>query len=42
MEYEEVQYDDPKTIINGKDGTPGLRQLAKERLRILDELEGMV
>jgi type I restriction enzyme M protein len=42
MEYEEVQYDDPKTIINGKDGTPGLRQLAEERLRILDELEGMI
>jgi type I restriction enzyme M protein len=42
IEYEEVEYDDPKTIINGKDGKPGLRQLAKERLRLLDELEGMV
>src|SRR5690625_419516 len=42
IEYEEVEYDDPKTIINGKDGQPGLRQLAEERLRILDELEGMV
>jgi type I restriction enzyme M protein len=42
IEYEEVEYDDPKTIINGKDGQSGLRQLAKERLKILDELEGMV
>lgn len=42
IEYEEVAYDDPKTIINGKDGQPGLRQLAEEQLRILDELEGML
>ena len=42
IEYDEVEYDDPKTIINGKDGQSGLRQLAEERLRILDELEGMV
>jgi len=42
IEYEEVEYDDPKTIINGKDGQPGLRQLAEERLEILDKLEGMV
>jgi len=42
IEYEEVEYDDPKTIINGKDGEPGLRQLAEERLKLLDELEGMV
>ena len=42
IEYDEVEYDDPKTIINGKDGQPGLRQLAEERLKILDELEGMV
>lgn len=42
MEYEEIEYDDPKTIINGKEGEPGLRQLAEERLRILDELEGML
>ena len=42
IEYEEVEYDDPKTIINGKDGQPGLRQLAEERLKLLDELEGMI
>jgi len=42
IEYEEVEYDDPKIIINGKDGQPGLRQLAEERLKVLDELEGMV
>lgn len=42
IEYEEVEYDDPKTIINGKNGQPGLRQLAQERLKLLDELEGML
>jgi type I restriction enzyme M protein len=42
IEYEEVVYDSPKTIINGKEGQPGLRQLAEERLKLLDELEGMV
>lgn len=42
IEYQEVEYDDPKTIINGKDGHLGLRQLAEERLKLLDELEGMV
>ncbi len=42
IEYEAVEYDTPREIINGKDGEPGLRQLAKERLKILDELEGMV
>lgn len=41
IEYEAVEYDSPKEIINGKKGMPGLRQLAEERLRILDELEGM-
>jgi len=40
--YEEVEYDDPKTIINGGNGQPGLRQLAQERLNLLDELEGML
>lgn len=40
--YEEVEYEDPLVIINGKNGQPGLRQLAEERLRILDELEGML
>ena len=42
IEYEEVEYEDPKVIINGKNGQAGLRQLAEERLRILDELEGML
>ena len=42
IEYEAVEYDSPMEIINGKDGEPGLRQLAEERLHILDELEGMV
>tara|TARA_R110000868_G_scaffold411560_1_gene705298 strand:+ start:5711 stop:7192 length:1482 start_codon:yes stop_codon:yes gene_type:complete len=42
IEYEAVQYDTPQEIINGKGGEPGLRQLAEERLQILDELEGMV
>jgi type I restriction enzyme M protein len=42
IEYEAVEYDTPREIINGKDGEPGLRQLAEERLKTLDELEGMV
>lgn len=42
IEYEAIEYDPPNVIINGKDGQPGLRQLAEERLKILDELEGMV
>lgn len=42
IEYEAVEYDSPKEIINGKNGEPGLRQLAEERLQILDELEEMV
>lgn len=42
IEYEAVEYDSPKEIINGKNGEPGLRQIAEERLQILDELEGMV
>ncbi|MDZ7767209.1 MAG: N-6 DNA methylase [Melioribacteraceae bacterium] len=35
IEYEEVEYDSPKTIINGKEGQPGLRQLAEERLKAI-------
>jgi len=42
IEYEAVEYDSPKEIINGKNGESGLRQLAEERLKILDELEEMV
>jgi len=42
VEYEVIQYDTPLEIINGKNGESGLRQLAEERLRILDELEIML
>lgn len=42
IEYEAVEYDSPTEIINGKEGEPGLCQLAEERLQILDELEGMI
>ena len=37
--YEEIEYDSPDEIINGKDGEPGIRQLTMERLSLLDELE---
>lgn len=37
--YETIEYDTPLEIINGKNGEPGLRQLAEERLKVLDELE---
>jgi len=40
--YEEIEYDSPNEIINGKDGEPGIRQLTEERLRILDKLERMI
>lgn len=36
--YEEIQYDSPFEIINGKDGEPGIRQLTEEKLNMLNEL----
>jgi len=40
--YEEIDYDSPDEIINGKDGEPGLRQLNEERLKLLEELEELI
>jgi len=37
--YEEIDYDSPHEIINGKDGKPGIRQLTEERLELLNDLE---
>jgi type I restriction enzyme M protein len=36
--YEEIDYDTPDEIINGKNSEPGIRQLTEERLKMLDEL----
>ncbi|SMO38568.1 type I restriction-modification system subunit M [Fodinibius sediminis] len=42
QEYEKVEYENPKNIINGTNGSVGLRQLAEERIKILDELEELI
>jgi type I restriction enzyme M protein len=40
--YEQVKYATPAELINGKKGEPGLRQLAAERVKLLDELESLL
>jgi type I restriction enzyme M protein len=40
--YEAVKYRTPAELINGTEHEPGLRQLAQERLQLLDELEGLL
>ena len=40
--YEEIEYDSPQEIINGKGNEPGLKQLTKERLSLIKELEEML
>ena len=40
--YEAVKYPTPAELINGTAEQPGLKQLAKERLTLLDELEAML
>ena len=40
--YEPVDYPSPEELINGTAEEPGLKQLAQERLRLLDELEGLL
>ena len=40
--YEEIEYDSPHEIINGKDGEPGIRQLIEERLIILENVENVL
>ncbi|MGV9013530.1 MAG: type I restriction-modification system subunit M [Flavobacteriales bacterium] len=40
--YEQVKYATNAELINGKKGEPGLRQLAAERMILLDELEALL
>jgi type I restriction enzyme M protein len=40
--YEAVKYPTPAELINGTAEQPGLKQLAKERLALLDELEALL
>ncbi len=40
--YEQVKYATPAELINGKKGEPGLRQLAADRVKLLDELEALL
>jgi type I restriction enzyme M protein len=40
--YEEVEYDSPDEIINGKEDEKGIRQLSEERLNLLNELEELL
>jgi len=40
--YEEVEYDSPDEIINGKEDEKGIRQLTEERLNLLNELEELL
>jgi len=39
--YEQVKYATPAELINGTKKEPGLRQLAAERVKLLDELEAL-
>ena len=40
--YEEVEYDSPDELINGKADEKGIRQLTEERLNLLNELEELL
>jgi type I restriction enzyme M protein len=40
--YEEIKYDTPSELINGKDSQIGIRQLMNERLKLLTELEDLL
>ena len=43
--YEQVKYATPAELINGgtdPGSSPGLRQLAAERVKLLDELEALL
>ena len=40
--YEQVKYPTPAELINGTKGEPGLKQLAQERLALLNELEALL
>ena len=40
--YEDIQYDSPDELINGKLGRKGLKELVKEQLNMLNELENLL
>ena len=40
--YEDIQYDSPDELINGKLGGKGLKELVKEQLNMLNELENLL
>jgi len=40
--YEEIDYNSPDEIINGKGDNPGIKQLTEERLILLDELMELI
>lgn len=40
--YNEIEYDSPKIIINGKEGENGLRTLIQHQLTLLDELQKLL
>jgi type I restriction enzyme M protein len=40
--YEEIEYDTPDEIINGKEGSLGIIQLTEARIRLIEELQNML
>jgi type I restriction enzyme M protein len=40
--YEEIEYDTPDEIINGKEDKPGIRELTESRLKIIVELSDLL
>lgn len=42
IHYKEIKYDSPKEIINGKNGTPGIKQLTEEQLLLIEKLNKLL
>jgi len=42
IEYQEIQYDSPDEIIDGKSNEAGIRQLVEQRLKLLDDLQKLI
>ena len=42
VHYEEIKYDSPKDILNGKNGTPGIKKLAEEQLFLIEKLNKLL
>jgi type I restriction enzyme M protein len=42
MVYEEIEYDTPSEIINGKGGKEGIRQIMEKQISLLNELERII